>query len=190
MLSSFSQALFKIGCTLISSYYLWGSFAKIPLKHNSYFSEFWIKWYSLCYPKLCLRLSSWQNKAGISGTDLLFRRRRMTATTLAPQGQSVNRSLSFPSFHHTPVHPFLSCILIQEDCFCCCSSSGKMTSLHVFGTLCLGLLGKIVTPPTESSMEAYSPVQSLSKWNQAPLTALCGPFMFAFYPTRHSSSAR
>lgn len=46
MLSSHNQALFEIGCTLISSYYLRGSFAKIPLKHNSYFSKFWIKWYS------------------------------------------------------------------------------------------------------------------------------------------------
>lgn len=135
-----------IGCSLISRYYLWGSFAKIPLKHNSYFSKFWIKKYFLCRPKFYPRLPSWQNTAGIS-TDALPQRKDED-TTVAAQAQSMNRSLSVFSSPHIPVHPCPSDPLIQETASAPVHQVEKW--LHF---MCLGLLGLKVTPPTENSME-------------------------------------
>lgn len=111
-----------------------GFICQDSLRHNSYFSKFWINRYSLCYPTLCLKLSSWQNKDEISGSDLLQKRIDKTHYLASPQGQNMNVSLSSPSITFS-VYPLVSCLSIQGDSFCYCSSSEPMTALHVFGTV-------------------------------------------------------
>lgn len=172
-----------IGYSLISRYYLWGSFAKILVKHNFYFSKLWIKKYFLCHPKFYPRLPTWQNKAGIS-TDALPQRKDED-TAVAAQAQSRTRSLSVFS-PHIPVQPFLSDLLTQVA-----SATVHQGGKWLYFT-CLGLPGRKVTSPTENSREVCC--QSRHYPHQARLDGRPWGsfrdlvFCLLFPPTTHSSS--
>lgn len=141
-----------------------------------YCSKFWIKRYFPCYPELCLSLSSWQNKAGMSDTDLLPTRGRMRAMLQTSRERAWVDLYPFsPLLTLLFTWPFLSCLLIQGDSVCYCSLSDKMTALHVFGTL-----GDNSDTSHWELHGGVSASQSISRSNQDPPEALCGFFRVSF----------